>query len=118
MKKFLTRVFVSLSGFLMTPYAVLAEDLESPVSDKWKDLASILNSLSSWIRPLAIIFLLWLIVWGGFVRLRAAGNPEEEKKAYFIIRGAIIGFIIIVMAPLIVETIGLILGIELLRPNP
>ena len=118
MKKILIRILVVLNGVLLLPVPVLGEGIEPPVSSAWKDLPAILNQLTSWIRPLSIMLLLWMLVWGGFTKLRAAGNPDEEKKAMAIIRSAIIGFVIIAVAPLIIETIGLILGIELLSPSP
>ena len=41
------------------------------------------------------VFLLVLLVYGGYIWMNARGNEEEVKKAKRIIQGAIIGLIII-----------------------
>lgn len=114
MKK-LQQGILTLSTFVVIfGSKVLAIPLENPVSERYKDLISILGAFSSWVRPAAIVLLLGIIVWGGFVKLTAAGEQEKEKKAYLIIRAGLIGFTIIVVAPLIVDAVGAILGITLL----
>jgi hypothetical protein len=53
-----------------------------------------------------------VIIFGGYTRLTAAGDPEKEKKSMQIITAGIVGFLIIVLAPLIVGFIGTLLGVD------
>jgi hypothetical protein len=93
---------------------VYAQAIGNPISERFRDLPSIVNVLSSWIRPFAVISLLIMIVYAGFTKLTALGDQEKEKRAMMMIQAAIIGFIIIVIAPVLVRIIGAVLGIELL----
>jgi cytochrome bd-type quinol oxidase subunit 2 len=55
------------------------------------------------------IFLMILIIYGGFIWLNAKGKEEEIDKAKNILRAAIIGFIIIMLAYAISSTITFML---------
>jgi len=88
--------------------------IQNPLDPRFGDVFSILSSFTTFIQPLAIVALLGMLIYGGFVRLTAAGDPEKEKLSIQIIQAALIGFVIIVIAPLIVSAIGAILGIQLL----
>ncbi len=44
---------------------------------------------------LGVIFII-LLIYGGFIRMTAAGNPETIKKSMGIITSAVIGIIIII----------------------
>ncbi|MFQ5493453.1 MAG: hypothetical protein ACE5DX_04810 [Candidatus Dojkabacteria bacterium] len=112
MKKSARHVFLPLITFVMFTGRVAAADIENPVSDAFGDVQSILESLSSLIQPAAILAFLAMIIYGGFTKLTAAGNPDQEAKSSKILTAGVIGFIIIVLAPLIVNIIGTLLGIS------
>ncbi|HLD03842.1 MAG TPA: hypothetical protein VJC17_03665 [Candidatus Dojkabacteria bacterium] len=111
MKKFLYALLcflLFLNIFLVEAGAVT---IENPISEAFKDIPTAINTLSSYIRPLAIFAFLGVTIYGGFTKLTAAGDAEKEKKAMEILKAGIIGFIIVVLAPFIVGIIGAILGV-------
>lgn len=112
-KIFITTFILVLPMFLVVVSAQTA--LPNPLPENWKDFPSIVNSASNWIRPIAIIGLTFIFAYGGYIKLTAAGNPDQEKKAYQIIRAGIIGFLIVVLAPFFVNILGGILGADLLQ---
>jgi hypothetical protein len=103
----LSLIFVSLFSV-----PVLAETIQNPVSDKYGDIIKIVNSFMQWVRGIAIIALLAYTSYGGYTKLTAGGDPEKDKKAMMTIRSGMIGFIIMVAAPFIVEAVGALLGID------
>lgn len=114
-KKLIKSLLISAMLLLAMPLSVMAQTtIVNPISDAYKDIPSIINSLSNWVRPIAIVSLLGVIIYGGYIRLTAVGNSDKEEKAMKIIQAGIIGFIIIVLAPLVVGIIGSILGTELI----
>ncbi|MCA9383292.1 hypothetical protein KC909_02920 [Candidatus Dojkabacteria bacterium] len=111
-----TITFLLVTFFFWAP-ALAQNTIENPISESFKDIPSIVSSVSRWMRPLGIVALTLVITYGGYVRLTATGNPEKEKASALIIRSGIIGFIIIVLAPLLVDIVGSLLGIDLLQTN-
>jgi len=112
MRKFLYAVLcflVFLNVFLMESQAV--STVQSPISEAFKDIPTAINTLSSYIRPLAIFAFLGVTIYGGFTKLTATGDADKEKKAMEILRAGIIGFVIVVLAPFVVGVIGAILGV-------
>ena len=87
-----------------------AHEIAGPLGDV--DIAELINRLSSIVVPITVIAFLGVVIYGGFTRLTAAGDPEKEKKSVHILTAGIIGFLIIVFAPLIVGFIGEILNIQ------
>lgn len=64
------------------------------------------------ILPALIILVFFaIIVYGGFVRMTAAGDPEKEQLSVKIITGGVIGFLIIVLSPLIINLLGSLLSL-------
>ena len=76
------------------------------------DLIENVQKLTGLVRPIAIIALIGVIIYGGFTRLTAAGDPEKEKKSMQILTAGIVGFLIIVFAGVLVGFIGDLLGVE------
>jgi hypothetical protein len=52
------------------------------------------------------------MIYGGFVRMTAAGDPDKEQKSMKILTAGIIGFVIIALTPLIINILGKFLGID------
>ncbi|MBN1916245.1 hypothetical protein JW796_04690 [Candidatus Dojkabacteria bacterium] len=96
------------AGFTLSS-RVHAEQIPNPIGDS--DLIGLISRLTGLVRPIAIIALIGVIIYGGFTRLTAAGEPEKEKKSMQILTAGIVGFLIIVLASVIVSFIGDILGV-------
>jgi hypothetical protein len=81
-----------------------------PQRPEWSTFESALTFILSWVPPLGVLALLFSIIYGALTIETAGANPEKLKKGWIIIRSGIIGFILLVFTPLIVNTIGTILG--------
>jgi type IV secretory pathway VirB2 component (pilin) len=67
---------------------------------------SLLNNLQKIVATLAIVF----IVIGGLMYIFSAGDEKKIETAKKIWTGAVIGFVIVLIAPALLKEIGTILG--------
>lgn len=79
---------------------------------KFGDFGSLLNIIIPLTIVIAVITLLFVLMFGGYKILTAGGNPEELKKSQQVFTKAIIGIIIIVFAYLFVRILGRIFNIS------
>ncbi len=104
--------------FILFPSESHAVGIINPVSEAFKDLETSISTISRWIRPIAVLLYLAMLLYAGYMRLTAGADPEKAKKAILIIGYSTTGFALIMLAPLIIATIGAIFGIDLLITNP
>lgn len=76
------------------------------------DLFTIVGNLTNLIIPIVIITFLGILIYGGYLRMTAAGDPDQEAKSMQVITGAIVGFIIIVLAPVLVSLVRSLLQVS------
>lgn len=118
MQKLLKIFTIVMSCLFFFPASVNAQlVIADPAGDRFKDVVGIINNFSALIRPIAILAFLAMIIYGGFTKLTAAGDADKEKQAMMIIQAAIVGFVIIVLAPLIVEVVGTLLNVQTISSN-
>ncbi len=79
---------------------------------KYGSLEQIINTLGGLIRPIVILVLIAMLMYGGWVRLTARDDPKKVADSSKIISAAIVGFGIIVLAPVIVRFFGSLLGVQ------
>jgi hypothetical protein len=89
---------------------VNANSITWPVPDELSTVPKIISTLSNLIFPLVGAVLLIMIIYAGITKMTAAGDAEKEKKAMEILKNAIIGTVIIILARVIVDTISAFLG--------
>ena len=89
-----------------TPPATTSNSIPCPLSADLCDFGTLMQSATTKIAPIAALALLIMLVYAGFTKMTAAGDPEKEKKAMQIIQASIIGFSIIALATIIVATLG------------
>jgi len=75
-------------------------------------LSGLIKTVAGIIPVVVIIVLFGMFVYGGFTRMTAAGNAEQEEKSTNILRAAVIGFIIIALSPLLINILGKLLGVQ------
>ncbi|MEI6887073.1 MAG: hypothetical protein WCK31_02435 [bacterium] len=75
-------------------------------------IGELINRISGFIQPAAIVALIACVIGAGFVRLTSAGNSEKEAQSMKILTAAAIGFAIIVLAPLIVNILTTLLKVN------
>ncbi len=110
-------VFMLISLSYLAPMAVMAETLDtsigtiqSPLGDT--DMFGLIERLVGYVRPIIAITFLFVIIYGGYTRMTAAGDPEKEKKSNSILTAGVIGFAIIVLAPAVVRLVSSLIGIQ------
>lgn len=75
-------------------------------------IGDLINRVSGFIQPVAIVALIACVIGAGFVRLTSAGNSEKEAQSMKILVSAAIGFAIIALAPLIVNILTTLLKVQ------
>lgn len=115
MKKLKVFVLTALT-FAFFPWLVVHSQsntelgtIENPVEG---NIVDVVERLVGYIRPLIAVVFLFVIIYGGFVRMTAAGDAEKEKKSNAILTAGVVGFIIIVLAPVIVKIVSDLIGIR------
>ncbi len=113
-KNKLTKILTSATLFTAFVASSFAQstalgDIKGPIPGNIFDFIS---KVSGYLRPLIVILFLFVIIYGGFVRMTAAGDAEKEKKSTSILTAGIVGFIIVVLAPVIVKIISALIGVQ------
>lgn len=110
MKKVLLIILILCTVFVMPVHAQLI----NPAGPAFQDFPAAVATVTSWVRPLAVLVYLGMVIYAGYIRQTAGTDPEKQKKSMQILMYSTTGFILIIAAPLIVNTIAAILGVELL----
>lgn len=100
---------------LALPAVVSAQgNLPNPIGPAFKDFPTAVKTLSRWVRSLAVLVYIGMVLYAGYVRQTAGADPEKAKKSMQILMYSTTGFILIMLAPLIVNTIGAIFEVDLI----
>lgn len=75
------------------------------------NLADLVNRMVSFLIPLAAVILLFVFIWGGYDYMMSQGAPDKIKSAQAKFTTGIIGLVLLLMAYIIVKTIGGIFGL-------
>ena len=84
----------------------------NPVA-KFGDFASILNQVIPIIVGFAGVVAFGVALYGAYMVITAAGDPEKFKAAQKVFKSAIIGVIIVILSFLAMKVLEFILGIDL-----
>lgn len=90
----------------------LLADVDIPCPSFCCDLPCFIRTATNLIFPLTALGLLASLIYAGFLRLTAGGNVEKVQKSNQVISASIIGFIIIVLSGVIVNTMCALLGVQ------
>jgi hypothetical protein len=118
-------ILSALCSFLLSLYSLLLPPpAHAAVSIQKVYLLATNKTLSRYITPLlkasivgagVIAFLLFL--GGGFTMITSAGNPQDQQKGKSAVTAGVMGLVLVVSAYWIVQIIGVLTGIDLLRPD-
>jgi len=78
-------------------------------------VGDLISTILPFIFTGAGLALLIFLIFGGFQLLTSAGDPKAIEAAKGRITGALVGFIIIFLSYWIVQLLGRILGIEIIK---
>ncbi len=120
LRKFLWSI-IPVILMLALPTAVLAGgfgNIPNPV--KYNSLEEVINTILGLVRPIVVLVFLATVMYAGWVRLTAQDNAEKVEQSTKIMVAAAVGFGIIVLAPVVVEFVGSLIGVQggLLNLNP
>lgn len=101
---------IGIYGILLSPVNAAPPEIPNPLT--LTSISDVINRISGFVQPFALLGLVACIIGAGFVRLTSSGDPDKEQKSVKILTSAAIGFAIIVLAPLIVRILGTILGLN------
>jgi len=59
---------------------------------------TLVSKALGWVGAIAGVIAMFFLIYGGFMYLTAAGNPDQSKKGMQSITNAIIGLVIIALA--------------------
>ncbi|OGK20366.1 hypothetical protein A3C98_05460 [Candidatus Roizmanbacteria bacterium RIFCSPHIGHO2_02_FULL_37_15] len=76
-----------------------------------KTVADLVNRIVQFLIPLAALILLLVFIWGGYDYMMSQGSPEKLKSAQAKLTTGIIGFILLLLAFIIVRLISQIFGL-------
>lgn len=91
---------------------IRAVEVPSPIDPSIENIGQIISKISGLITPISVLGFIFTVIYAGFVRMTAAGDPEKEKKGMKIAVGAAIGFAIMALAPLFVKVLARIMGLD------
>ncbi len=124
MKKFL-KIFIATSftiSFLMINFSYLPSAKADVLSDRLGDIQKATNEkdlISSILQvavPVAIMALVGLSAYAGFLMITSQGNPEKINEAREIITNALMGFGLIVLSVAILLIIQSVLKLPGITP--
>ncbi len=102
-----TSAYMGLSLAAATNISASPQQITPPTNLGIMDLIGRILNL---VAPVIVLVFMGVIMYGGFVRMTAAGDPEKEKQSSQVLLAGVIGFVIIVLAPVIVNILGQIIG--------
>lgn len=71
----------------------------------FNDFITLINNIINWIISMSVVIFTFSAVWGGFLYVTSGANPGNKQKAINILWSTLFGFVIILIAWLIVYTI-------------
>lgn len=99
----------------------LGETLESRLSDLGEGGSidtiggegGLISTLTNVAVPAAILCLIVLVVYAGYMLISSQGNPDKLKEGKEVLTNAIIGFLVIVLSVVILLLISNTLGLDI-----
>jgi len=85
------------------------DSLIVPQTGRGTTVQSLADTVLTWIFTIAGILAVIYLVYAGIIYITAGGNPDAAKKGQQGIINAIIGIVIIVLAYVIVASVGTLL---------
>ncbi len=96
----------------LTPVFAQNINFKIPNPSRFDNVEQIISAAGSLIRPVLLITFAGMILFGAFQLLTSQGNEDKVAGAKQTLTAAIIGFIIAVLAPTIVNVFTNLLGVQ------
>lgn len=91
----------------------------TPNLSRYNSIEEVILAIISLLQPIVVFAFVGMVIYGGWIYLTSQGSEDKIKQAKQIITAAIVGFIIIILAPSIVQLVAGIFGVDrdLVRVN-
>jgi len=109
---FVTAICFLFAISINTVYAQGFVNYRIPNISRYDSLEDVINAAASLIQPLFLLTFGAMLLVGAFTLLTSQGDEEKVASSRKTITAAIIGFIIAVIAPTIVNLLLNILGVD------
>ncbi|MBU0647551.1 pilin [Patescibacteria group bacterium] len=113
---------MQLQKLISQPINILATDIFGEIRSNieginpWKDgntnIYDLIFRIFEFTYTFAGIVLVAYIIYGGFLYITAGGNEEKIKQGQKAVTSAIIGFVLVLAAAIILRTIKTVLKVE------
>ncbi len=87
------------------------QQIQGPLDSQFQNIGSIVNVITRFMVPLAIIILLFSFIMAGYDYLTSQGSAEKIKSAQAKMVTGVVGFILLLFALLIVRIVAYIFGV-------
>ncbi len=102
---------ISIISVLFLPLFVLAQtSIPNPIG--YDSFPALINGIVSFIRNLALVVAPIIFLIAGFMYYFSGGNPDKAKDATNLIKWAVVGLVIILIANGITAVITNIMGVD------
>lgn len=109
MRRKITQLIPLTYAFLVTKAFAQAG---VPNFSQYDSIEEVIIAIVSLLQPIVVFVFVGMVLYGGWNYLTSQGNEDKIKQAKQIIMAAIIGFIIIILAPSIVQLVAGIFGVN------
>lgn len=98
--------------YLAQKITVGGETISGPLGSDVSTLGGLITKVVNFfLIPLAGTILFIVLIWGGFDFIISRGNPDKLKSAKAKLTTGLIGFVLLVIAYLIVRLLSIIFGL-------
>jgi len=112
MKKYKKEIMVGAGlSLLFIPLTTLGVQIPNPLGDI-DSIPKLVAALIEFIRMVALALAPLVFIFAGFKYFTAGGNPDQVKQATNLVKWALIGLAIILIAEGIAKVIADVLGID------
>ena len=66
---------------------------------------NLVQNVTKWVLPIAGLLAFLFVVYGGYMWMMSAGDPDKVKRAQGILQWAVIGMIFTILVSVILQTI-------------
>lgn len=105
LKRLMTALVVVTMAFAASTAPALAEPGGEP-----KSLGEVVSNLQNWVMGILAAVATLFVVIGGFRYVVSGGDPGQVEKAKLAFRGALAGYAVAALAPVIIAVLRSIVG--------
>jgi len=116
--RLLALALIALTVFVPLVADAQTRGFDNPLQGGAQDVGDVLYNMIRWFIGIAGLLALLALIWGGTLYIISFNSPQYLDNAKGIIKWAIIGFAIIILAFVIIQTIAQFTGIGTTAPAP